>query len=157
MTIYSGGLRRSELINLKVSDIDSQRMVIKVCHAKGKKDRYTSLSETLVKELREYYIRYRPEKWLFEGLRGGPYSATSIEKIFHTAVKRAKIHKYVTPHSLRHSFATHLLEQGTNLRYIQELLGHTSTKTTEIYTHVASNQLRKIINPLDNLNPQIFL
>lgn len=150
MTIYSGGLRRSELINLKVEDIDSQRMLIKVCGAKGKKDRFTLLSEKLVIELRKYYKKYRPHIWLFEGQESGQYSATSIEKIFHAAVTRANIRKYVTPHSLRHSFATHLLEQGTNLRYIQELLGHASTKTTEVYTHVASNALRKIRNPLDN-------
>jgi len=150
MTIYSGGLRRSELINLKVTDIDSQRMLIKVCGAKGKKDRYTLLSERLIIELRQYYKVYLPRQWLFEGQEGGPYSATSIERVFRDAVGRAGIRKYVTPHSLRHSFATHLLEQGTNLRYIQELLGHSSTKTTQIYTRVASNALMKIRNPLDN-------
>jgi len=149
MTIYSGGLRRSELINLRVEDIDSERMLIKVCGAKGKKDRYTLLSERLLSELREYYLKYHPTHWLFEGQEGGQYSATSIEKIFHDAVKRSHIRKHVTPHSLRHSFATHLLEQGTNLRYIQALLGHASTKTTQIYTHVASNALMKIRNPLD--------
>lgn len=151
MTIYSGGLRRSELINLKIEDIDSQRMLIKVCGAKGKKDRYTLLSETLVLELREYYKEYRPRIWLFEGQKGAQYSAPSIEKIFRQAVKKANIKKHVTPHSLRHSFATHLLEQGTNLRYIQVLLGHASSKTTEVYTRVASNALMKIKNPLDNL------
>lgn len=153
MTIYSGGLRRSELINLKVKDIDSQRMLIKVCGAKGKKDRYTLLSQRLLMELREYYKSYQPLVWLFEGQKGGQYSATSIEKVFHEATSRAHINKYVTPHSLRHSFATHLLEQGTNLRYIQELLGHASTKTTEVYTRVASNALMKIKNPLDNTLP----
>lgn len=152
MTIYSGGLRRSELINLKVADIDSQRMLIKVCGAKGKKDRFTLLSEKLVLELRDYYKEYTPQIWLFEGKKGGQYSATSIEKIFREAVKRAQIRKHVTPHSLRHSFATHLLEQGTNLRYIQVLLGHASSKTTEVYTRVASNALMKITNPLDNLH-----
>ena len=152
MTIYSGGLRRSELINLKIADIDSRRMLIKVCGAKGKKDRYTLLSEKLVRELRIYYRIYTPRTWLFEGQKGAQYSATSIEKIFRQAVKRANILKQVTPHSLRHSFATHLLEQGTNLRYIQELLGHVTTKTTEVYTRVASNALMKIKNPLDNIN-----
>ena len=150
MTIYSGGLRRSELINLKVEDIDSKRMLIKVCGAKGKKDRYTLLSERLLSELRKYYVEYHPRYWLFEGQKGGQYSATSVERVFQDAVKRARIHKYVTPHSLRHSFATHLLEQGTNLRYIQELMGHASTKTTQIYTRVASNALMKIRNPLDH-------
>jgi len=149
MTIYSGGLRRSELINLKLEHIDSRRMLIKVCGSKGKKDRFTLLSERLLKELRVYYLQYQPRIWLFEGQDGGPYSATSIEKIFQASVKRAQIRKYVTPHSLRHSFATHLLEQGINLRYIQELLGHASTKSTEIYTRVASNALMKIQNPLD--------
>jgi len=149
MTIYSGGLRRSELINLKVADIDSQRMLIKVCGAKGKKDRFTLLSEKLIIELREYYKEYQPKIWLFEGQDGEQYSATSIEKIFREAVKRTHIRKHVTPHSLRHSFATHLLEQGINLRYIQVLLGHSSTKTTEVYTRVASNALMKIKNPLD--------
>ncbi len=154
MTIYSGGLRRSELINLKVTDVDSKRMLIKICGAKGKKDRYTLLSEKLLSELRIYYKIHRPHIWLFEGQNGGQYSPTSIEKIFSEAVKRACIRKHVTPHSLRHSFATHLLEQGTNLRYIQELLGHASTKTTEVYTRVASNALMKIKNPLDNINPK---
>lgn len=149
MTIYSAGLRRSELIMLKVEHIDSQRMLIKVCGAKGKKDRFTLLSERLLTELRTYYQQYQPRIWLFEGQDGGQYSATSIEKIFRAAVRRAQIRKYVTPHSLRHSFATHLLEQGINLRYIQELLGHASTKSTEIYTRVASNALMKIQNPLD--------
>lgn len=150
MTIYSGGLRRSELISLKIADIDSQRMLIKVCGAKGKKDRYTLLSERLLSELRVYYKEYRPKQYLFEGQNGGPYSATSIERICSNAVGKARIMKHITPHSLRHSFATHLLEQGTNLRYIQELLGHSSTKTTQIYTRVASNALMKIRNPLDN-------
>ena len=150
MTIYSGGLRRSELINLKIADIDSARMLIKICGAKGKKDRYTLLSEKLLSELRLYYLKHRPQQYLFEGQDGGPYSATSIERICGNAVSKARIRKHITPHSLRHSFATHLLEQGTNLRYIQELLGHSSTKTTQIYTRVASNTLMKIRNPLDN-------
>ena len=132
MTLYSGGLRRSELINLKISDIDSQRMLIKVTNSKGGKDRYTLLSEKLVKLLRDYYKLYKPKDWLFEGQGGGQYSATSIEKIFPKALRQANINKHATPHTLRHSFATHLLEQGINLRYIQELLGHSSTKTTEI-------------------------
>jgi integrase/recombinase XerD len=151
MTLYSGGLRRSELINLKVEDIDSKRMLIKVCGAKGKKDRYTLLSERLLTELRKYYMEYRPRYWLFEGQNGSRYSGTSIENIFREGARRARINKYVTPHSLRHSFATHLLEQGINLRYIQELLGHASTKTTEVYTRVASNALMKIRNPLDKI------
>ena len=150
-TIYSGGLRRSELIELKVKDIDSSRKLIKIRNAKGKKDRYTILSGTLVKLLREYYKVYRPKEWLFEGQDGGQYSASSIEKIFHRAIHKAGIQKEVTPHSLRHSFATHLLEQGINLRYIQEILGHESPKTTQIYTHVATHEIGNIKNPLDDL------
>lgn len=149
-TIYSAGLRRSELIQLKSEDIDSKRKLIKIRGAKGKKDRYTILSNTLIELLREYYRAYSPKEWLFEGQNGGKYSATSIEKIFKAAVKRAGIKKYVTPHSLRHSFATHLLEQGTNLRYIQEILGHENPKTTQIYTHVATHELGNIKNPLDD-------
>jgi len=149
MTIYSGGLRRNELINLRTEDIDSKRNLIKIRSSKGNKDRYTLLSEKLLILLREYYRRYRPVEWLFEGQDGGRYGATSIEKIFRKAAKKAGIRKYVTPHSLRHSFATHLLEQGISLRYIQEILGHSSSKTTEIYTHVATNEIGKIQNPLD--------
>ena len=152
MTLYSGGLRRSELINLKITDIDSQRMLIRITHSKGKKDRYTLLSQKLVQLLRDYYRWYKPKYWLFEGQGGGQYSATSIENIFRKALKKAQIKKHATPHTLRHSFATHLLEQGINLRYIQEILGHSSTKTTEIYTHVSSKHLTKIQNPLDKLH-----
>jgi site-specific recombinase XerD len=149
ITIYSGGLRRSELINLRPEDIDSERKLIKIRDSKGKKDRYTILSDKLLFLLREYHNRYRPVNWLFEGQSGNRYSASSIENIFRAAVKKAGIGKYVTPHSLRHSFATHLLEQGINLRYIQEILGHNSSKTTEIYTHVAMHELGNIKNPMD--------
>lgn len=152
MTLYSGGLRRSEVINLKISDIDSKRMLIKIVNSKGGKDRYTLLSQKLVKLLRDYYKFYKPKEWLFEGQGGGQYSATSIEKIFSKALKQAGINKHATPHTLRHSFATHLLDQGISILYIKELLGHSSTKTTEIYTHVSSKQLSKIQNPLDNIN-----
>ncbi len=152
MTLYSGGLRRSELINLKTTDIDSQRMLIKVTNSKGGKDRNTLLSEKLVELLRDYYRFYKPKYWLFEGQGGGQYSATSIEKIFRKALKQANINKHATPHTLRHSFATHLLDQGISLLFIKELLGHSSTKTTEIYIHISSRQLSKIQNPLDNLN-----
>lgn len=148
-TIYSGGLRRSELINLKIEDIDSDRGLIKICGSKGKKDRYTILSERLLELLSEYFREYRPRVWLFEGSGGGKYSSTSVEKIFRKAVGKSGIKKYITPHSLRHSFATHLLEQGINLRYIQEILGHEDSRTTEIYTHVASSELSRIRNPLD--------
>jgi len=152
MTMYSGGLRRSELIQLKISDVDSERKLIRITHSKGNKDRYTLLSEKLLSLLRDYYKFYQPKYWLFEGRSGGQYSTTSIAKIFKKAMEKANIQRHATPHTLRHSFATHLLEQGIGLRYIQELLGHSSTKTTEIYTHVSSRQLTKIKNPLDNLN-----
>lgn len=151
-TIYSAGLRRSELINLKVEDIDSKRKLIKIRAAKGKKDRYTLLSDKLIKLLRLYYRAYWPREWLFEGQNGGQYSATSVAKIIKTAVNKAGIHKHVTPHSLRHSFATHLLEQGTNLRYIQEILGHEDPKTTQIYTQVATKEISNIRSPLDDFD-----
>ena len=154
MTLYSGGLRRSELINLEITDIDSKQMLIRITNSKGNKDRFTLLSETLLRHLREYIRYYRPNYWLFEGQGGGQYSATSIENIFRKALRKAKITKHATPHTLRHSFATHLLEQGVSIRYIQELMGHSSINTTEIYTHVSSRQLSKIKNPLDNLNPE---
>jgi site-specific recombinase XerD len=147
--LYSGGLRRSELINLKIKDIDSKRMVIRIEDAKGNKDKFTILSETLLKDLRKYFIEWKPKNYLFEGTANEKYTASSVAKIISKASLRAKIQQKVTPHMLRHSFATHLLENGTDLRYIQSLLGHSSTKTTEIYTHVATNIFRKIKNPLD--------
>lgn len=147
--LYSAGLRRSEVLNLKPDDIDSKRMAIKVQSGKGKKDRYTILSEKLLKDLRTYFKEWRPRKYLFEGPQGGQYSAESVVKIVRVASQKAGIKKRVSPHMLRHSFATHLLESGTDLRYIQVLLGHKSSKTTEIYTHVATNIFFKIKNPLD--------
>ena len=151
-TIYSAGLRRSELINLKVEDIDSKRGLIKIRGAKGKKDRHTLLSEKLISLLREYYRIYQPVEWLFEGQKGGKYSPTSVAKILKKAVKKSGIRKHVTPHCLRHSFATHLLEQGTNLRYIQEILGHEDPRTTQIYTRVATNELSNIRSPFDDFD-----
>ena len=148
--IYSAGLRISEVINLKICDIDSGRMQITIEQSKGKKDRMTLLSEKILLLLREYFIVYRPKEWLFEGQSGGKYSTTSIQKVFQRARKSAGIRKHATVHTLRHSFATHLLEAGTDLRYIQELLGHSSSKTTEIYTHVSTRQISKIKSPLDS-------
>ncbi|WP_378172665.1 site-specific tyrosine recombinase/integron integrase [Aquimarina sp. SS2-1] len=147
--LYSAGLRRAELLNLKISDIDSKRMVIRVVDAKGNKDRYTLLSVNLLKDLRNYFKQYQPKHYLFEGPKGNPYSASSVKAILEKAAKKSRITKRITPHTLRHSFATHLLENGTDLRYIQSLLGHSSSKTTEIYTHVATNTFRMIKNPLD--------
>ncbi len=147
--IYSAGLRVSELINLKMSDIDSTRMVIRIEDAKGGKDRYTLLSKNVLIDLRYYFKQYRPKVHLFEGLHDRPYSATSVLKILKKASAKAGIKKMVKTHMLRHSFATHLLEQGTDLRAIQTLLGHSNISTTEIYTHVANTIMKGIRNPLD--------
>jgi integrase/recombinase XerD len=151
MTVYSGGLRLNELINLKLEDLDTERMQLKVRQGKGKKDRYTLLSEKLMKTLREYYNVYQPVIWLFEGSTGEQYSARSVQNILRQSLKKTAITKRATIHTLRHSFATHLLEQGTDLRYIQSLLGHESSKTTEIYTHVTNIGIKKIRNPLDEI------
>ena len=148
---YSSGIRLQELIDLELKNIDSKRMVINILNGKGGKDRITLLSEYLLNDLRSYFLMHKPSLYLFEGLRGKKYSNTSISRIIHKAQKAAKINKTVTPHVLRHSFATHLLESGTDLRYIQTLLGHSSTKTTEIYTHVAIKHIKLIQNPLDSL------
>lgn len=152
MVIYSAGLRVSECINLKIKDIDSNRMQIRVEQAKGKKDRYTILSLKTLQVLRAYFQAYRPEIYLFEGQTGGVYSARSIQNILKIAVSKAGIQKEVTVHTLRHSFATHLLEKGTNLRYIQSLLGHSSSKTTEIYTHITTKGMEQLRSPLDDLD-----
>lgn len=149
--LYSAGLRIGEAINLEITDIDSKRMLIHIKQAKGKKDRYTLLSLAFVKLLRTYYIAYKPTKYLFEGQNKEKYSNASAQKVLKTAVLKAGIKKKVTLHSLRHSFATHLLEKGTDLRYIQELLGHSSPKTTMIYTHVTETSLKNIKNPFDDL------
>jgi site-specific recombinase XerD len=142
--LYSSGLRRSELLNLTITDIDSKRMVVKINNAKGNKDRISILSPSILKDLRHYYKAYQPKKYLFEGQKGNKYSVTSVLNIISAATKKAGILKRVTPHMLRHSFATHLLENGTDLRHIQLLLGHSSTKTTEIYTHVANRSFMEI-------------
>lgn len=152
MLVYSAGLRVGEVVRLKPEDIDSKRMLIHVKGAKGRKDRYTLLSETALEILRQYWRKYRPEKWLFGGAKEGRYlSIRTVDKIFRNACDKAKIKKDVSVHTLRHSFATHLLEGGTDLRYIQELLGHAHSKTTEIYTHVSTKSLGKITSPLDTL------
>ncbi|MEA2103112.1 MAG: site-specific tyrosine recombinase/integron integrase [Candidatus Cloacimonadota bacterium] len=152
--IYSAGLRRGELLNLRISDIDSNRMMIKIRNSKGKKDRYSILSKNTLQILRIYYKEYHPGNWLFESPKKSRYSASSIQKILKRSVRKAGIHRNVNIHMLRHSFATHLLEQGTNLRIIQELLGHESIKTTEIYTHISNRDLKNVINPFDNMgNP----
>jgi site-specific recombinase XerD len=152
-TIYSSGLRVSEVVRLRIKDIDSRRMTIGVKQAKGRKDRITILSNTGLDVLRSYVKKYRPEEWLFPGQDESKHLAErTVQRIFENACKTAKINKDVSVHSLRHSFATHLLEGGTDLRYIQELLGHSSSKTTEIYTHVSTKSIGKIQSPLDRLN-----
>jgi len=147
--LYGSGLRRSELLNLKINDVDSKRMLVRVEGSKGNKDRLTLLSKTALNDLRRYYTKYEPQVYLFEGKNGMKYSGASVLKIVKTAAGRAGIRIRVAPHVLRHSFATHLLESGTDLRQIQVLLGHGSSKTTEIYTHVATNTFESIKNPLD--------
>lgn len=152
MLIYSAGLRVGEAVRIKVADIDSKRMLIHVHKAKGRKDRYTLLSDFMLLKLREYYKFYRPYNFLFEGWdRHQHLSERSVQVVFQRAVSKAGIRKKVTVHSLRHSFATHLLEAGTDLRFIQELLGHASSKTTEIYTHVSKRSIGEIVSPLDRV------
>lgn len=149
--IYGMGLRVSEVVNLKIEHIDSKAMRIFIVRAKGKKDRYANLPESILPQLRAYYKMYQPKEYLFEGQYGGAYSVRSVQQIFSEAVKRANIRKKVGVHSLRHSFATHLLENGTDIRFIQDLLGHSDIKTTLVYTQVTDNSLRKIVSPLDFL------
>ena len=150
--IYSGGLRCGELLKLKPVHIDSERSLIFIASGKGKKDRIVPLSGRLLPMLREYYRYYRPKVYLFEGQRPGePYSEKSLQSVLKQALAKTKIEKPVTLHWLRHSFATHLLENGTDLRYIQEILGHNSSKTTEIYTHVSTKSIQKIKSPFDDL------
>lgn len=150
--IYSCGLRCGELIALKPVNIDSKRNIILLKNAKGKKDRIAPLSLKILEMLREYYRQYKPINYLFEGqIAGQPYDARSLQLVLKQALKKASIAKPVTLHWLRHSYATHLLESGTDLRYIQELLGHNSSKTTEIYTHVSTKSIQQIKSPFDDL------
>lgn len=150
--IYSAGLRLSELTNLRIADIHMERQEIFVHCSKGRKDRFTTLSKSLIAELSEYFEAYQPDYWLFEGLNGGQYSKRSVQVILKRAVRASKINPYATVHTLRHSYATHLLEHGVSLRHIQELLGHSSSKTTEIYTHLSSKERRSVKSPLDYLD-----
>ena len=157
-TIYGCGLRVSEVINLKIEDIDSSRYCIIIKQAKGRKDRLIPLSKELLLELRQYYTIYKPKVYLFEGIPtktsqhiNVPYSASSIRAFLKASTKRSKILKKVTPHTLRHSYATHLYEHGISLRTIQVLLGHNSSKTTEIYTHVSNKHLNNTPSPLSFL------
>jgi len=153
--IYSAGLRMSELLSLRWSDIDSTRNVIYLRSAKGNKDRITVLSPLAHEYLLHYRELYHPRQWVFEGSSGGPYSSRSVNNTIKRHAFQAGINKRVSAHTLRHSFATHLLEGGTDLRYIQALLGHESSRTTERYTHVTKRGFEKLRSPLDNLLPAV--
>jgi site-specific recombinase XerD len=150
MIIYSSGLRISEASRLKITDIDSKRMMVRVEQGKGGKDRYTILAQTALDHLRQYWRQYHPKEWLFEGQKDNTHIMTStIYQIFCDAKERAGITKLVSPHSLRHSFATHLVEAGTSLHHVQLLLGHRSPTTTTVYLHVSQLNLAQVVSPLD--------
>lgn len=155
--LYSAGLRMSELLHLKWTDIDAARGLIYIRCAKGKKDRVTLLSGIAHQYLLHYKDLYNPKQWVFEGISGQPYSSRSVNNIIERNAFRAGIQKRVSAHTLRHSFATHLLESGTDLRYIQALLGHESSRTTERYAHVTKRGFDKLRSPLDNLLPAVTL
>jgi site-specific recombinase XerD len=153
MTIYSGGLRLAEALNLKVSDIDSQRMMIRVSLGKGNKDRYTLLGKRALDILRIYYKETRPKVWLFPSTSPEKQlSPSAVQKTFHDALAKTKITKKASVHTLRHSFATHLLEDGVEIPYIQNLLGHSDSKTTSIYLHVARKKLLTVVSPIDRID-----
>ncbi len=147
--LYSTGMRVGEIINLRVQDVDLDRSLVHIKAAKGKKDRISIISEALKPVIKTYYQEYKPSYWFVEGAHRAKYSASSIRKSLARSVKAAEITKHVTPHTFRHSFATHLLERGTDTRYIQELLGHSSPETTAIYARVSNRSLRNLLNPLD--------
>lgn len=150
--IYACGLRRSELLNLLPSDIERSRRVLRIRQSKGYKDRIVPLSEKIICMIDEYTERFRPQHYLFEGQKPGEkYTPSSLEKVLKNACSKAGLRKEISLHWLRHSYATHLLEAGTDLRYIQELLGHSSSRTTEIYTHVTDKSIQKIRSPFDDL------
>jgi integrase/recombinase XerD len=156
MVTYSAGLRISETARLKVSDIDSKRMMVRVQQGKGGKDRYTILSQTALECLRQYWRAYRPKEWLFEGQKEGTHVCiSSIRQIFLEAKERAGITKQASPHTLRHSFATHLIESGTSLHHVQLLLGHRSPTTTTVYLHVSRMNLAQVTSPLDSIPEEL--
>jgi site-specific recombinase XerD len=151
---YGAGLRVSEVVQLKVSDIDSKRMMLRVEQGKGRKDRYAMLSPQLLELLREWYRLAHPQGWLFPGRDPvNPMTARQLRRACETAAQAAEITKRVTPHTLRHSFATHLLEQNIDIRVIQVLLGHAKLESTALYTRVATNTLRAVVSPLDRITP----
>lgn len=148
---YGMGLRVSEVVRLKIEDIDSSRMMVRIACAKGMRDRYVPLPVSLLPFLREYYLVYKPKQYLLEGRYGGAYSKSAVQQVFKRAMKKARINKSIGVHGLRHSYATHLLEAGADMRFIQELLGHGSIKTTQIYTKVSPRSLAGIQSPIDSL------
>ena len=149
---YSAGLRVSEVVKIKIADIDSDRMQIRIEAAKGKKDRMVTLAEATLLVLREYFEQHKPKKYLFEGQNGEEhYSPRSAQLVFNQQFAKIGLPKYFSFHSLRHSYATHLLENGTDIKYIQELLGHNNINTTLRYTHVSKNAIEKIESPLDKI------
>ena len=149
--VYGMGLRVSEIVALKIPDVDSKRMIVHLRCAKGKKDRYVPLPSSILDLLRAYYKIYKPKDYLFEGMTGGQYTVRSAQAVFKTAMNRARIKKPIGIHGLRHSYATHLLEAGTDMTFIQKLLGHRDIKTTMIYAKVEERSLAKVISPLDSL------
>lgn len=149
--LYSAGLRRSELLNLRLKDINFDRQQIWVRGGKGMKDRTTLLSENLIPVFKRYLDDYKPNYWFVEGPNRKPYSTASVAAVVKNAAQNADLQKVVTPHMLRHSFATHLMDNGVDTRIIQKLLGHNSIKTTSIYTHVSQKDLQKIVSPFDHL------
>jgi integrase/recombinase XerD len=150
-TVYSLGLRSGELIHLKIADFDKNRNCVFIAQAKGRKDRVVPYPDSLKPIIRAYYVAYKPKLYLFEGQKGGMYSSGSLRAVFNASCKRARIRKKVTCHNLRHSYATHLLDAGTNLRIIQNLLGHTNIKTTLVYTKVSNQSVINTRSPLDFL------
>jgi integrase/recombinase XerD len=153
MTLYSAGLRLSELLHLQIKDIDSTKMQIRIRQGKGAKDRNVMLSRTLLEALRCYFRQYKPESWMFYGKTPQrPLDERSVQRMVHRLSEKAGLSQGVSTHTLRHSFATHLLEHGTELPYIQELLGHRSVRTTMLYTRVSPRALNKVISPLDRLD-----
>ena len=150
--IYACGLRRSEVLNLTLKDVLSDRNLLFIRQSKGKKDRVVPISHKIIEMLRDYYKAFKPKTWLFEGqYTGEQYSERSLQLVLKQALQKAGNKKPVSLHWLRHSYATHLLESGTDLRYIQELLGHSSSRTTEIYTHVSTKNIQQIRSPFDDL------
>jgi len=149
---YGMGLRVSELCNLKITDIDSSRMQVNIVAGKGKKDRYVNLPHSILVALRFYYKQYKPKVYLFEGQYGGKYSIRSAQQVFKQCMQKANINKDIGIHGLRHSFATHLMENGTDISIIQKMLGHNDIKTTLLYTHVSQKSIAKVESPLDKIS-----